>query len=395
MAKVPVRTAVEPLDEMLCQLKIEQLSTASDEPLNTQADIDTLEGLISLIPEIFADVAQKEPLLRLLLAMATTCRRLGDPVRTSKFCQQIIDLTADGGFIYFRATAFRQLGNLKFYEGEWIQAQSHYQQSLDLFESENDRGRAASIHNHLGYIAVQQGDLELAKEHHQQVIDMAGENGEYKRVLAGAYNSLAVIASIQADWDTTINCFEKSITIYEELDLPREAAQVYVNLAMAYADAEEWQAAGECYAEATTLTQASGDLVTLERIYINRAEFLLNLGNISAANLYCNRALSLAQQIGDSISIADVYKLYGRIHRYQEDWGAAINAFTESIQIYQSCQNVLGETESCYEFGLMYKNCQNRSQARYFLQRSGHLYRSLGAVEAINRVENEIVALNN
>ncbi len=179
-----------------------------------------------------------------------------------------------------------------------------------------------------------------------------------------------------------------------ELDLPREGAHVYTNLAMAYVDAEEWEAAGACYAEATALAEQSGNLLTLSGIYINRAEFLLNITSIDAAQLYCDKALEVFQRSNDILGIAEAYKFYGCIHRHRGEWEAATDAFTQSIQRYQSCRNPQGEAEGCYEFGLMYQACQDSPQARYFLQRARSLYEQLEATDEIKRVEAALTGIS-
>ena len=166
--------------------------------------------------------------------------------------------------------------------------------------------------------------------------------------------------------------------------------QVFVNLAMAYVDASELEAAGSCYAQATELLEQAGDLVELSGLYVNRAEFHLQVSNIDAAELYANKALAIFVKIDDTIGMADVYKLYGCIHRHKKSWEAAVNAFTQSISAYQGSQNPQGEAEGCYEFGLMHLDAENRSQARYFLNRSRVLYQSLGATHEIQQVDAQL-----
>ena len=91
--------------------------------------------------------------------------------------------------------------------------------------------------------------------------------------------------------------------------------------------------------------------------------------------------------------MADVYKLYGRIHRHRKEWNPAVDAFTQSIKRYQSCQNTQGEAEGCYELGLMYKDSENLSQAQYFLKRSRVLYEQLGATNELQRLDAALTTL--
>ena len=391
MANEKVRTSVEQLDKMLGRLENQHIFDAFDPMLDAQQSVQTLDQWATLIFQIVASTPHKGTLFWSLYEIAKTYRRIGEQERAFTLFQQILTLTDVGEYSYkLRAEIFRQLGTQHFHQGQWREAEAYYQKSLALFEAENDFVYAASIYNSLGYIAVQQGNYDLAKTHHQQVFEVAKKHDDCKRVVSAAHNSLGIIASIQADWDAALNNFEEAITIYEELDLPREAARVFINLAMVYVDAGELEAAGSCYAEAIELLEKEGDLVALSKVYVNRAEFYLMVSNVDTAELYANKALAIFNKINDAIGIADVYKLYGRIHHHWKKWKAAIKAFTQSIAGYQSSQNPLGEAEGCYEFGRMYLDAQNLSQAGYFLKRSRTLYENLGATKEVERVDAEL-----
>ena len=242
----------------------------------------------------------------------------------------------------------------------------------------------------MGYIAAQQGDYDGAKTHHQKVFEVSDGKSDCQRLVAAAHNSLGIIASIEADWDTALSHFEESLLVYERLNLPLLASGVLTNLAMVYVDAGELEAAGSCYAEATELLEKEGDMLALSKIYVNRAEFHLQVSNIDAALVYANKAFAIFAKINDTIGMADVYKLHGCIHRHQQKWEAAIEAFTQSISGYQSSQNPQGEAEGCYEFGLMHLDAENLPQARYFLNRSRVLYQHLGATHEIQRVDAQL-----
>ena len=409
MANGQVRTALEQLDGIFGELELQEAlahpsKTDGDQPdakkiatliapVRIFEDASKQKSLLDLLLKGFDEIDQKAPLFDLIHQIAIMYWRLGENLQAAEYCKRILDLTAAGSYPKIRAEAYRQLGHLQFDQQRWNQAESYYQQCLALFEAENHLAGMASIYNRLGSIAFYQGDYEIARINHQKAIDIGAQNGHYKQSIAAAYNGLGMIASVQANWDVTVDYLAQSIEIYEELGRNEVAAGIYMNLAMAYADAEEWEAAGECYAEATAVAKESGDLLFLSKIHMNRAEFLLNMTNIDAAQVYCDKALDTFKKSENNNGIADGYKLYGRIYRHQQEWDLAIDTFTKSIGLYQSCQIPQGEAEGCYEFGLMYKDMRNPSQARYFLRRSRQLYVSLGAADEIKRINTALADL--
>jgi len=392
MANEKVRTSVEQLDKMLGELKIKHIFSSPDTTTqDAQQSVSTLSQWATLILHIVASTPRKETLLWSLHEIAKTYRHIGERERALSLLEQMLVLIDEGEYSYkLRAEIFRQFGTLHFYGGQWSKAGAYYQKSLALFEANNDVGDTASIHNSLGYIAAQKGDYEQAKTHHQQVFEVSQGKDDCKRLVAAAHNSLGIIASIQADWDAALSNFEESLLIYKQLNLPLPASGVLTNLAMAYVDTGELEAAGSCYAQATELLEKEGHLLALSKIYVNRAEFHLQVNNIDATLVYANKALAIFAKVNDTIGMADVYKLYGCIHRHNKMWEAAIEAFTQSISGYQGSQNPQGEAEGCYEFGLMHLDAENLVQACYFLNRSRVLYQSLGATHEIQQVDAQL-----
>ncbi|MCZ6680545.1 MAG: tetratricopeptide repeat protein, partial [Candidatus Poribacteria bacterium] len=362
---------------------------------DARAEVRRMATLVSSTPQIFAFLSQRGPLLSILLDAAALCRSVGEPEDARVYCEQVLNFAAAGEDSQLRAEAFRRLANLQFLGGDLSRAQANYQHSLNLYETEGNAGLSASIYNRLGDIATQQGNFELAKNYHRQAIVMSEPDANL-RIIAIAYNGLGIIADMQSDWEAASDYFGKSVDLYETLDLPEQTAAAYVNLAMAYNKCGEWEAAGLCYTVATAIAEKlsqnpnespSNYLPLFSVIYINRAEFLLNLASIEEAQFYCDKAMAISRRTKENIAVADTCKLYGRICRYRKEWDIAIEYFTQSLQRHRSGQNLQGEAEVCYEFGLMYRDCHDVSQARRLLQKSRCLYERLASADKVRQVD--------
>ena len=206
MANPHVQTVVSQLeDEIGGEFEREPAARASDD---TEMNLGALDGVTALILQLVDAVSQKQPLLELLLKIAVTYRNLGHPKRTQTLCHQILQGDTTGQFPLLCGQAFKQLGAIHFFRGQWANAEADYQQSISLFESVGEQGYMASIYNNLGYVAVEQGDYQRAQTRHQQAIHLAGQRDDCQRIAVAGYNSLAIIASIQADWDVAIDCRE-------------------------------------------------------------------------------------------------------------------------------------------------------------------------------------------
>jgi tetratricopeptide (TPR) repeat protein len=378
-----IQHQVSELTDSVEWIHLSQILSADDKTASKEESVKKLESMLESAITLFERMPGKQPLIDLLFEVGKTYSRLAEPNKAAKCYQQILRQLKDEP--NKEAEAMKQLGHLHSRQDNWDEATEYYTKSINLCFAANNMSEAANIYNNLGYNAAEQGLFEQAKEYHIKALEIA--KGCDDLIVADAHNSLAIVDSIQGNWDVSIDNFEASINSYEKSGYERGMAQTYHNLAMAYVDCEDFEAAGECYDECTQIAEQYGDMNLLSAIYINRAEFFLNISSIDMAKIYCQKGLEIFRQENDKIGIAEAYKLYGRIYKHNKDWDSSSQFFADSIQLYESCQNPLGMAEANYEFALMHADKQDKEQTKECLLRSKELFTQLGATDALSNIE--------
>ena len=130
-----------------------------------------------------------------------------------------------------RALVLHGAGMLAYTQGNYTEAETLYQECVDIYTSIDNRHQAALITNNLGLVAWQKGKLDRAQQLFEQSIialrpfdDMAG--------IANALSNLGVIASEQGNLDRAEAYYMQCLDIRRKQNEPQAVAILLQNLAI-------------------------------------------------------------------------------------------------------------------------------------------------------------------
>jgi len=109
-----------------------------------------------------------------------------------------------------------KLGSLYMDFGEYENALSHYNKSLEISEKEDDsRGIATNLHN-IGIIYQYKGDYDAALIHYQKSMEIKKEIGDIKGV-ASSLHQIGNIHYLKGDYEVALNHYQKSMEIWKKI----------------------------------------------------------------------------------------------------------------------------------------------------------------------------------
>ncbi len=347
---------------------------------------------------------------------------------TLKICLDALDLVK-GENCPEEAMALQNLGIALFDKAEYDKALEHYNKSLSIRESVDDKEGMARVLSNIGNIYLYTGDYKRALEFFERSLETSREEGEPKAAQRGVGN-ISLVQMYMGEYDKAIESMTKSLD-YTRMtgDLQSQAYQLN-NLGAVYNDLEEYDKAMEYYEKTREIAERTGDqwliattltnigtlnaqkgdydssldyqmrsLKILERledrrvmtyVFCSIAEAYAGKGELGQAMDYCKRALDLSKEIGIKESIAYSKKLFGVIYASQGDWEQSISNFEESIQLFGSVgdEKELGDTH--YEFGLRWKEKGEEEEARRHLNKALEIFKGIGAEKKIEKVQKEL-----
>jgi tetratricopeptide (TPR) repeat protein len=141
-----------------------------------------------------------------------------------------------------QASIYHNLGRVAEEQRQWEQAQTYYQNALDIYIEFNDRYSQASTYHQLGTVAQEQRQWEQAQTYYQNALDIKIEfNDRYSQ--AKTYHQLGIVAEEQRQWEQAQTYYQNALDIYIEFNDRYEQASTYHQLGRVAEELEDWETA--------------------------------------------------------------------------------------------------------------------------------------------------------
>lgn len=100
--------------------------------------------------------------------------------------------------------------------GDWNQAETYYQQALDLAKAEKDQGLIAGLQGQLGDIERKRGNWDAAEQLYRQSLELRTELGD-RSGIASTWGLLGDIEQYRGNWDAAERLYRQSLELRTEL----------------------------------------------------------------------------------------------------------------------------------------------------------------------------------
>jgi len=172
------------------------------------------------------------------------------------------------------ATAFRNLGLLESIEGNYVQARSLFEQSLEIWRGmgyEGKTGRSWSL-IYLGDIALIQEDVERARSLYQESISFLRELGDMN-FLAYSVRRLGQLAWREGDYEKAMTLFRESLIKNQAVGDPRGAIACLAGFAAIGIAQREYERATKLMAA----VESQLTLIGIRLLPVDKMEYERNL----------------------------------------------------------------------------------------------------------------------
>lgn len=201
-----------------------------------------------------------------------------------------------------------KLGIVFHRQGEWEQAEKHYQAALSRFEfklepegvisSEGSlAGEAARIYADWSLTAHNQGQPGRAVELAHKALDLSIMAGDTP-ALAQSHNILGILARSQGELAPARTSLEQSLSLAEAIGDPGARVAALNNLALVYSSSGDIKKAINLTEAALNLCISQGDRHREAALHNNMADLLHSAGLTEAAMAHLKQAVSIFTEIG-------------------------------------------------------------------------------------------------
>jgi tetratricopeptide (TPR) repeat protein len=199
------------------------------------SQVDSLEAILENLNE---DTSRVNTLNELCGQLYRT-----DPEKTIRYGLEANNLAVQLDYQKGIARSFNLIGLGYYMQGNFVDAAINWEQSLELFMSLNDEKSIANILGNLGATYGQFGDDAKAIEYLLQSLQIAENLNDSSRIANCLLNIGAVYSSSLGDLDNAVNYYSKALTISESIDYLDAIGMIYFNLGEVFFQQAEYDSA--------------------------------------------------------------------------------------------------------------------------------------------------------
>jgi predicted ATPase/DNA-binding SARP family transcriptional activator len=231
--------------------------------------------------------------------------------------------SADGAPDSVRAEALQGAGRLAAAQGDYVEARSMYQQSLDLYRALGNFEQTSILLANLGMVINEQGDYDAALEIGKERLALQRETGD-RLSIARALDSIANTAISLGDNKNAGEALEESLALRRELNDRWSIIDTLFSLAQVTEGKKD--KAGALKAEAAQMQESLDDRYGIAYSFLNLGCIAAEQGDYPEACTLLQDGLAMLEEIGDKSAVALAHKKIAEVSVYQGNPNAAIES---------------------------------------------------------------------
>jgi len=180
-----------------------------------------------------------------------------------------------------------------------------------------------------------------------------------------------------------LECYQKSLDIFESLEDPRGAASVLGNLGTFYYRRGARSLALEHFRRGKGILERLGDRQGVAEMQANIDMVLASQGDILASVSDHKRQLQELVASGDLSGQAEVLGAIAGCYADRFEWNLALSSYEESLSLFEQTGDVYCQAQTMFNIALVHKDRGDLVQAAQTFIKSLKIFQNLDAVPCI------------
>ncbi len=244
------------------------------------------------------------------------------------------------------AEAYKLLGNISYYKGEYNDVIGFYDSSLMQYRQMHDSFGQSKVLNNLGIIYQHIGDYRKSIDYQLESLELKIKLNDSAGI-ANSYNNIGSIYYDLRELEKSSAYFTKALEISKKLGNTASVQGILNNLGLIYQDMGNIAKSKDYFLESIEAGKITDNLRVVATGYHNYAKSLFLSGEYSKALEYYKKALSIYEQLGvkNAQTLNNIGQVYLDLDYYQKAitylkqalaYAKQNNQFSVLSEIYQN-----------------------------------------------------------
>lgn len=194
---------------------------------------------------------------RLLANLSFLLSRI-DVEESEQLAKQGLELSERINFQPGKALCYRNLGILKGFAGNYLEAIDLLFKAEEISTEENDRATLANVYINIGIVYSLVNETDKALEYFEKSLAICLADGN-KHVAASNFNNIAGVSIKKKEYEKALTYYNKALELYVELDLQTNIASTLNNIGNNYNLLNNYEKAYDCYQQGLAISNKVKD----------------------------------------------------------------------------------------------------------------------------------------
>lgn len=288
------------------------------------------------------------------------------------------------------AEAYFILGFVSFNKGKYDLCITNFDKSLKIYQALKNKNATSNLNNSLGNVYTELGKMDLAVTYYSRARDIALEEPRNKFMEALSNSGLALVLSEQNKYYESIKTFEKSRTLYQEMNNVFQEALTVINIADVYLKLKDYKKATQYCNQGINVFKNLNDNYTLATAYALKSQILAAEGHTEEAIKFLQMSYSINLTRDAWPELSGNSKELSALYARKGDYKNSVTYLNEYIKYHDSLNNenrrkIIADADSKYqskekEQQIMVKNAELERSQLQVNQRNKLIYIFGGAL---------------
>jgi serine phosphatase RsbU (regulator of sigma subunit) len=297
------------------------------------AQNDAILSLQNFVNSIHSDTARIEMLIELSQKYSDSM-----PDKAFDFGFKALVLSKHLDYLPGIGKSHNNLGDLYWYENDYVSSSEHYSIALGIYEELNDKAAIADCYRNIGWINYIEEKYSNALSSHAIALAVNKEIGR-KKELGKNYNDIGIVYASLNKYNEALNSYCESLEIQEAEDNKKEMSAVYGNISDLYNSIGNLGQAIENSGKSIKLAEEIGYKRYLVDSYFGIGKYYLLADSIDKVLPSLEKGFNYATEIRDKNLIKDGYCIYAQFYAKLENFNKALEYTNLAIELSDSIYN--------------------------------------------------------
>ena len=228
------------------------------------------------------------------------------------------------------------------------------------------KGKARSFYMK-GITYLEQANFEVSINNFNKAIKLYNSIDDLKGI-AGCKNALGVLYNYKGDQNLALKYYEEALAIDQKLGIKKNIPNYLYNIGEIYSDTGKYNEALINFKKALNAYIKNDNTLGILNCWNAMAVVYTEQGNYPVALEYHNKSLEVAEKSNDSIGIFQSLNNIGNVYKQQQSYNKALDFYDKALNIQQKNYNTKNITAIKNNIGSIYIHKKEFTKAISYLE---------------------------